>query len=246
MELQLSLHNIETGLRDLYGMREEAETVDELALIETAIRNYITAEIKKADSISDFVLMLDRLAGEPKERKIDGVKVKELCEIDQEIERLKERRTRFRKIRDSVLDTCKFVMQGMPWKEGKPRKIEGVRHTISLRGNGGKQAVVVTDESLVPDEFKRVTVTLDLDVANALMFEVATEWEGPLARKFIASINSGKPEVSLSRISDELNKPCDYCGGAPLPVKCEGCGGTYRKSVPGARLEERGESVHIS
>ncbi len=55
MELQLSLHNIETGLRELYQMREEAETVAQTAIIDTAISDYIRAEVRKVDNIADFV-----------------------------------------------------------------------------------------------------------------------------------------------------------------------------------------------
>ncbi len=238
MELQLSLHNIETDLRELALEREEAESADVVAMIDAEIQRYIEAEIRKCDGIADFCVHLDAL-----QKDIDG-----------EIKRLQARQYKVKRTLDRIKDTVKFVMAGMPWKEGKPRKIEGVRHTISLRGNGGKQAVVVTDESLVPDAFKRVTITVDLEIAH-YMRVASSSWK--YKNQLWDSLDAGKPEVSLSRISDELNKPCIQCEGTGerkvfesdtvvSRVKCPECAGTGKQSVPGARLEERGESVHIS
>ncbi len=237
-ELQLSLVELHSGLYDLWKERDEAETPEQVAMIDAEIQRHVDTHIRKVDGIADFAFVLDRLSHEPRERK----GVKELCDIDQEIERLKVRRDRFRNMLASIKDMLKFAMQGMDWQEGKPRKLEGVRHTISLRGNGGALPVIPTDESLIPDEFWDVTVKMDGEVFNAIWGE----------DDLITVI---KRELSLSRIAKALNEPCEYCEGAGKyvvetdsdePITCKSCGGIGKASVAGARLGERGESVIIS
>jgi hypothetical protein len=112
------------------------------------------------------------------------------------------------------------------------------------------EEVEVFDESLVPDEFCTVTVTM-----------TAKEWYRA------QGLSSGKPLIatvgprtpSLSLIGEALTKPCGKCGNgkqrscanltcqlAGLHVSvcvCPECGGTGRQSVPGARLVERGSHV---
>ena len=53
-------------------------------------------------------------------------------------------------------------METIPFPAGKPKKLEGRTGALYLKANGGKQAVEVTDESLVPDELCTVTVTMTL------------------------------------------------------------------------------------
>lgn len=251
MSLDLSLFTIEADLVSLIEMREEsaatlrearasdlnpdvsAEVVrlaEELAVIENQIREYIAAEIKKADGIGDICLMLDRLAGPPKERK--GEKI--ICELDRELQRITERRDMLRARLEHIESVVQFVMEGLEFQPGKPRKIEGVRHTLYLKGNGGKQAVEISDESLVPDEF--VTVTITKTVAEWLDMHVAP----------------GGPRVpSLSLIGEELQKACEKCNGVGAPwnnsasVPCDSCLGTGKRSVPGARLAAKGQHVEV-
>ncbi len=253
MSLNLSLYTIEADLAALVVMREQTLEGSEfencsdpitaqeaqLRTIDTAIREYIAAEIRKADSIADLLLMLDRVAGEPKDRK--GGRI--VCELDQEIERLRERRDNLRKRAEHIKGIVQAVMSGMEWKPGKPRKIEGVRHTLSLVGNGGKQPVVISDESLVPDEFCKATIELSMIAWKELLALAGAEADYGSAR--ITRV----PWISL--IAAELEKPCGMCDGKgeysdPEPGRCEVCGGSGRRGVPGARLAERGESVRVS
>jgi hypothetical protein len=111
------------------------------------------------------------------------------------------------------------------------------------------EEVEVFDESLVPDEFCTVTVTM-----------TAKEWYRA------QGLSSGKPLIatvgprtpSLSLIGEALTKPCGNCRGTgevivppaevaaiTLTIQCPECGGTGRQSVPGARLVERGQHVEI-
>ena len=270
MSLDLTLFQIEDGLRDLYAMREEAreavqnciggrvssndagetsplqEAEAELEQIDKAISLYIGAEIKKTDGVADFILMLDRLCHEQRERKGSV----ERCDLDQEIDRLKARRDSLRGVLAHVKDAVKFVMEGMSWREGKPKKLEGVRHSITLRGNGGAQPVEITDESLIPDEYCRVTVTMTFD----RWLEISPMF----SQQFRDEIKLGPREVSRSAIAEALAKPCPQCHGLPLgtqsrinpamsnpQVTCADCGGSGTAGVPGARLAERGSSVVV-
>lgn len=258
MSLDLTLFQIEDGLRDLYAMRQElweetaatltrADEIDaELKTIDQAIRDYIGAEIKKTDGVADFILMLDRLCHEQRERKASV----ERCQIDQEIDRLKARRDSLRGVLAHVKDAVKFVMEGMSWREGKPKKLEGVRHSITLRGNGGAQPVEITDESLVPDEYCRMTVTMTANQWRNLLAAAnipsAGKW---LAPELWTPSARATREVSRSAIAEALAKPCEMCCGPgvePRPSEaCGECGGSYKRGVPGARLAPRGESLVI-
>lgn len=267
MSLNLTLFQIEDGLRDLYAMREEAcsalavcidangpgepsELQTQLSLIDQAIRDYIGAELRKVDGTADFILMLDRLCHEQRERKGSV----ERCQIDQEIDRLKARRDSLRGVLAHVKDAVKFVMEGMSWREGKPKKLEGVRHSITLRGNGGAQPVEITDESLVPDEYCISTCVFPLDELNAFAAVANSNPETKLAwSRLLFKQRSGKREVSRSAIAEALAKPCGECGGNGLStdpepdgvVKCDACGGSGTAGVPGCRLAERSSSVIV-
>ncbi len=258
MSLELSLFQIEDGLRDLYALREETraamledtggvswnESQAQLAVINEAILNYLRAEVKKVDGTADFILMLDRLAHEPRERK----GVTERCEIDREIDRLRARRDNLRELLQNVKDNVAFVMGEMPWREGKPKKLEGVRHSITLRGNGGQQPVEIHDESLIPDEYCLSTCVFPLDELNAFAAVANSFPETKLAwSRLLFRQKSGKREISRSAVAEAMAKPCGNCegtGGAPNNL-CPACGGTGKAGVPGARLGERGQSVVV-
>ncbi len=254
MSLSLSLREIESQLPELIACRDEAyqadrenpsaETAQACDAIEQEIQRYIAAEIRKVDGTAEVLIALDNLCHEPRERK----GVKERCEIDREIDRLRERRDTFRENMQILKDSVAFVMEGMTWKEGKPRKLEGIRHSLSLRGNGGAQPVEVYDASMVPDEMCQLTITIP-----------QVQWKSLLDRAGFSGIVA-YPESSIVReprkslIAEALNKPCEECGGSgtstdPEPdgvVPCESCCGTGKASVPGARLAPRGVSVIVA
>lgn len=152
--LELSLYTIESDLANLIEMREQVkeelgdgatpeDLAAETAAIDNAIREYVSAEIKKVDNIRSFwrhAEMMQSAAAE--EAKLQSARAKAW---EQRLKRLKE--------------TCLVVMETIPFPAGKPKKLEGRTGSLMLKGNGGRQAVVISDESLVPDEFKTVTMT---------------------------------------------------------------------------------------
>lgn len=256
MSLELSLFQIQTGLQDLYAMRAEAvEAVQkqkpdadaELKAVDEAIQLYLGAEVKKVDGTAEFILAMDRLCHEPRVRK----NVTERCAIDLEIDRLKARRESLRGILHHVESAVMFVMEGMTWRPGKPRKLEGIRHSMSLRGNGGNQPVEIMDPILVPDEYKRITITMPL---NLWMEKGCAVFGG-------CDVKTSSCEVSVSAVGEALNQPCPRCNGngvvevwgdphedaewRPAENPCNGCGGSGKRGVPGARLADRGTSLVI-
>lgn len=254
MALELSLYTLESQLSELLEMREQtcesmklAQTegdlpntvegfAEEIAVIDNAIREYITAEIKKVDSISDFWHWLDRVAGVPKQRK-DGVV---RCEIDVEIARLTERRDRLRANLERIKSVVQFVMESMEWREEKPRKLEGVRHALYLKGNGGTPAVDVYAQELIPDELQSITVRMSF-----------AQWMKLGVPAFQGTyVDTGPPMPALSLIAQRLNEKCPKCEGGEaiytrekVIVDCPECGGTGKQSVPGARFAPVGQHV---
>ena len=236
MSPKVSLFKLESDLAELLDMREQAlaEGLQTITVIDHAIAEYYQALPKKVDDIGSVWKWLEAMADEPKERQGRMV----YCAIDREIKRLQERRDRLRERLVSIKTMVQFVMESMPWREGKPRKLEGVRHTISLKGNGGKQPVVVTDEALVPDECCIVKVEMRADRWK----ELAGDLELPDIR--------WQKVPSLSLIAEALVKPCptckgnmDWTGTVDDGIPCPACGGTGLQGIPGARLDPRGAHV---
>ena len=154
-------------------------------------------------------------------------------------------------------DTIKLVMETIPFPEGKSKKLEGRTGALYLKANGGKQAVEIHDESLVPDELCTVTVTFPSALWNVLVYrvkEMIPTLPDPERAKAIFSEMKVSPRVpSLSLIAERLTGACKICGGSggvnshheEPKAACPECGGSGRQSVPGARFAERGNHVEV-
>ena len=117
---------------------------------------------------------------------------------------------------------------------------EGVRHSISLRGNGGLAPLTITDAALVPDELQDMRVTMT--------FAQYLELRRTVWQKYEEGIEVDGPFPSNERIRAALAKRCDHCDGAPAvgtKDECQWCSGTGCAVVPGARLDPRGETVIV-
>jgi len=257
-DLSLSLYQIESDLAQLVRMREEVretlgenatpeDIAQELQAIDNAIRQYVRAEIRKADSIADYLLTLDRLAGEPKQRKEGTIR----CELDLEIDRLRERRDALRTRAEHLKEIVKAVMSGMDWKPGKPRKLEGLRHNLRLVGNGGVQPLVITDESLIPDDL--CVWVGEIDGPAWRYLERLINSHPNFARSVSASVRMVR-QPSNAAVRARLSEKCASCNGSGSVLKaedvletvpCSECNGTGKRLVAGASLGERGESLRV-
>jgi hypothetical protein len=145
---KFTLLEIESALSELIIARAEAEATEDpaereqaLAAVDDALAEYVSREILKADSIIDFTRHLKRALEAAKEDR--DYYARRASFLERTLNRVKE--------------ATQFAMELV----GKKR-IEGRHGYLTLRGNGGQQALTV-DESLLPDEYRLVTVRVPLD-----------------------------------------------------------------------------------
>ncbi len=146
---------------------------------------------------------------------------------------------------------CRMVMEGMDWKPEQVRKLEGRSGSITLKANGGRQALELTDASLLPEEFysKRVTIPgfiwgqVDTLIDKRGSPELWKDWCGLKVERI--------PHIAA--IAAEMDKPCESCKGRGHDAEsytdttkpCDTCGGSGKRGVAGCRLAPRGSHVSI-
>ena len=223
----LSLFDIDSQLHDLLTQWQEAPA-DQLESSQAAIREYVGEVIRSVDPVRRYIRFCDSAETEARE------------EAQRQAERARMWAARRDRLKAFVLE----FMSQWGWKEGKPRKFESPTGSLSLRGNGGLQPLVITDATLVPDELCDVTVTMTLELwaAAAIFFG-----------EDLVGTRVGPRTPSNERIRAALQKPCPSCGGIGAVsgsprldrVICSECHGTKTASVPGCRLEPRAETVIV-
>jgi hypothetical protein len=220
----LTLFDIEKGLHEALTVWQEAETAEQLDAAELALRTYAELELREADGYITTI------------RGLEAAETLAKCERDRQAARAKSIRAR--------IDWLKQFAAGCMSAWGKKR-IEGKLGALTLRGNGGVQPLTITDPALVPDELKDITVTMRLSAWSDLLKKAGLE--------FVAVVGNTQLVPSNERIREALGRPCPACGGVGTVsghprierVVCSDCNGTKTASVPGCRLEPRGESVAI-
>ena len=237
MSPSVSLFKLESDLTELMEMRAEAlaeGSMEAVALFDQSIADYCDAEVRKVDGIREVWRWLENV----------------IMAAGIEIEFQQARKAAAKANLDRLKSNVQAVMESMQWREGKPRKLEGQTGALYLKANGGKQAVVVTDEAMVPDEYCTVMVKMSCRSWRA----VAVAFEDD--PRFSAECGPRVPSLSL--IAEALGKPCPRCSGKKYvnvpdtwisgqteDVQCSECGGTGLECVPGCRLEARGQHVEV-
>lgn len=220
----LSLFGIESGLHELVEAWQEAQTPEALAAAEQAIQAVVEAEVRKVDGIRAYLKFCDTMADA----------------ADHEARLQKERKQMWLERRDRL----KAFVQGTMQAFGV-RKLQGNTGTLSIKGNGALQPLTVADASMLPDELCDWTLTI-----------TGTEWQLlkasiSIGRDYLLRHSEIKRTPNNERIRAALARPCNYCAGAKIVehdasvIDCPECGGTGKASVPGARLEPRGEHLEI-
>jgi len=225
-------------LRYIPGMTEEAipdhaEVVAaraELAAIETGIQQFVAQQLRDVDGLRAPLKALEQ-----------GVAINR-ADAAAATNRAMVLQNRYDRLKDLIKQCMVALDQAGEWKPKESRKFESARGSFTLRGNGGAAPVEITDESLVPDEYCRVTVTMPLN-----------QWKEILKRAGIEGIvveNGAKivRYVSKSTIAAALEKPCAVCNDNDIANSlepCSVCGGSGKHGVPGCRLAPRGESVIV-
>ncbi len=165
-ETRLSLFQIESELLQLIDQREDAlerclgastpgkheEAVQEIAVLDGLIRDYLKREVKKVDNIAGLVKELDASHKAKSEAAADLQR-----KADRDAETAK-------RIKQMVLE----VMQQFGEK-----KLPGRLFTISRQGNGGVQALTIVQPDLVPDPFKTATVRMSLRLLRMFVKELS-------------------------------------------------------------------------
>lgn len=137
---ELTLHDIETGLIDLYQQQDLAETETERQQIRSAIEAYLKAEVTKVKRIRAYVLHEEAKAKAKREEAARQIAGAEACE--RHVEHVKA--------------FCMRTLQEI----GKDR-VETNDGRIRIQGNGGKRALEVYDENILPPQYTVVQIVPD-------------------------------------------------------------------------------------
>jgi len=202
----MTLWNLEQGLADLFERREEL-TVPEASGIESFV------ELQQVDlAIAEYINLAIAEYIKAETAKVDGVrgwwKYLEMMRdaAKNEARMMQDRAQAFdRKL--TVLKSALLVtLEEMAWRAGKPRKLEGKTGSISLVGNGGRRPVVITDESLIPDEYRTVTVKMNAELWRKVC----------AALPDLAGMQECKKDPNLTLIYNALESGMDGVPGAVL------------------------------
>jgi hypothetical protein len=219
----LTLWTIEDSLLQLVAAREDAaadmeisedERRDRLQVIDTALADYIRQEITKVDNVRSYLMHCKLMA--------DAARA-ERAAMEARVRIWEARESRLKGICISALDAA------------DKKRVEGKTGSLSVRGNGGLQPLVVDQQEMVPDEVCVWVGTVGPAVWKRIQMLAITDPATKLER-----------QPSNAAIREALGKPCPECGALPAPSDaCQTCGGTGTMGVPGAHLEPRGRCLVV-
>ena len=204
--MSMTLWNLEQGLADLFERREEL-TVPEASGIESFV------ELQEVDlAIAEYINLAIAEYIKAKVAKVDGVRgwwkyLEMMRDAAKNEARIMQDRAQAFDRKLTVLKSALLVtLEEMEFRAGKPRKLEGKTGSISLVGNGGRRPVVITDESLIPDEYRTVTVKMNAELWRKVC----------AALPDLAGLQECKKEPNLTLIYNALESGMDGVPGAVL------------------------------
>jgi len=196
--MSMTLWNIEQGLADLFQQREELtvpeasgiESFVELQEVDLAIAAYMKAEVQKVDGVRGWWKYLEMMRDAAKN----------------EARTMQDRAQAFDRQLTVLKSAILVTLEEMEFRAGKPRKLEGKTGSISLVGNGGRRPVVITDEALIPDEYRTVTVKMNAELWRKVC----------AALPDLAGLQECKKDPNLTTIYNALESGMDGVPGAVL------------------------------
>lgn len=131
---------------------------------------------------------------------------------DKEIERLRARKRSFEMAEKRVRSYVQAVIESLGTDaKGRTRKLEGDTVTFALRAK--PPAVEITDEDAVPAKFKSITVTLPLDLWEAVIDTPDHDDDSdPIWGEFKAASLTAERCVSKKAIREALDAGEDVAG----------------------------------
>lgn len=250
---EMKLWNIEEGIARLLEMRENAEEAgqlpEEIALIDEAIKQYFSSEVKKVDGTAVAVTIFKN----------------SVAEIDWEIQRLQCRR----KIMTNRIERIKANALAAMQAHGVT-KLETALHCLRVQANGGVEPLELSKG--IPPYLCSFTISVDFKTYVKLKDFVEQAWalQGVyfqpepgekreealgLGGAVLALLEGAhrQPDHEAIRAALKERVPCPLCVLLPRYgiepdddcVRCEGRG-TVPAEIPGARLLPRGVHLRIS
>lgn len=210
------------------GVGEAIHAVkDELTTVDGLIRAYIGKEVKKVDAIAHVLLELEarRAIHRSEARRLDMLASNEEASA--------------KRIKEMVL-----LVMG----EFGTKILEGAAHDLKSQGNGGVQALTISQPDMVPEHLRTVTLRMRADDFKAHKEElrgaevVSNEPNGSAIRKILEGAEVQRKAIMAE--SEVLEK--DASEAALLSCRFY----IKRKldalpGVPGCRLEPRGVQLRI-
>lgn len=179
----VSLYKIEQHLEALADTAAVVPAELEAEFLEE-FRADLAVAAEKRDAVCHYISHLEAMAGL----------------ADAEMKRLAERKKHFENAAERLGQYVIQVIDSLgPDAKGKPRKLEGKTTTMSARACPA--SVNVTDESLVPTEFKSVTVTLPAPVWESLVDSLDLD--------------------SAAQLLDQIKRPSVACNKTALKAALE-------------------------
>jgi hypothetical protein len=171
----LTLFQIEESIALLAESAEEEGMTPEL---DQALATYLEGALEKRDRVAEFIQYCEWMAA--------GAKA--------EVKRLQARQKHFEAMAERVSTMVLHVLDYFGVK-----KLDGRTHTLSKRKC--PPSVRIDDDTQVPSEFKRVSVTLHLDQWHSLL---ATAPEG-LRKEIEPAIQKRDETIDLKAVKEALN-----------------------------------------
>jgi len=185
----LSMYELEDDLAALLDT-EEMVSPEQRAEFEQQLAEQLEKTVAKRDRVGEFMSYCEAQA--------------EACK--NEAKRLQERAGRFLAAREQMRRYVLMIVERLGSDvKGKPRKLEGQKYTFSSRQNAG--TVEITDAALIPEIYRRITLTLD----GATITRVIASADAETAGALMKALESATPNVDKRSIKAAID------GGESVP-----------------------------